>query len=359
VARWNSRELFILSTTALALGVGFVAWRFGLSLALGAFVAGLVINESEYAHQALSDVIPLRDLFGMLFFVSAGMLLDPGLVWSQLSTLSVVVCAVILGKAVILGVTVRIFGYHRIVPLAVALTLFQVGEFAFVLARVGVASGALSTDVYTLVLNTAIITMAVTPALSSLAPRIHGRFRREETSEAPRAINLPARGLSDHVVIAGAGRVGRSIADGLSFVQLPFVLIEYDERRFQQARTAGLAVIYGDAAQPVVLEAAGIGRAKVVLITVPAFPEVRDIVRVLRNVRPDLPTIARADSVEAVRALYRLGIEEVTSPEFEAAVEMAREALVHLGVPALDIRQVADAIRTKRYGRPRSDISES
>src|SRR4051812_16988480 len=130
VARWNSRELFLLATTTVALGVGYTVYAFGVSLALGAFIAGLVINESEYAHQALSDVIPLRDIFGMLFFVSVGMLLDPAVVWRHVGMLAAVVVIVLLGKAAIFAVVVRAFGYKRVVPLAVGLTLFQVGEFA-------------------------------------------------------------------------------------------------------------------------------------------------------------------------------------------------------------------------------------
>jgi len=168
VANWNSRELFLLSTTTMALGVGYVTWSFGLSMALGAFVAGLVINESEYAHQALSDIMPLRDLFGMLFFVSVGMLLDPAVVWQQLGVLLFVVSAIVVGKAAILAGVVRAFGYWNVVPLAVGLTLFQIGEFAFVLARVGLSSGAIANDVYTLTLNTAIVTMMLTPAVSGL-----------------------------------------------------------------------------------------------------------------------------------------------------------------------------------------------
>src|SRR6185503_7133541 len=192
VAKWNSRELFLLSTTAVALGVGYVTWWFGLSLALGAFVAGLVINESEYAHQALSDVMPLRDLFGMLFFVSVGMLLDPALVWRQLDTLVIIVVAVSIGKAAILAGVVRAFGYRHVVPLAVGLTLFQVGEFAFVLARVGRSSGAITTEMYALVLNTAVATMALTPAVSGLTSRVYKRFAARRIPEAPETSNIPS-----------------------------------------------------------------------------------------------------------------------------------------------------------------------
>ncbi len=350
VARWNSRELFLLSTTTMALGVGYVTWSFGLSMALGAFVAGLVINESEYAHQALSDIVPLRDLFGMLFFVSVGMLLDPALVWQQLGALLFVVMAIGVGKAAILAGVVRAFGYWNVVPLAVGLTLFQVGEFAFVLARVGLSSGAIANDVYTLTLNAAIVTMVLTPAVSGLTAGLYERFWRHRAREAFETINLPRSGLANHVLVTGWGRVGRSVGDALSHLGLPYVLVEFDDRRVQQARVAGVPVIYGDAGQAVVLEAAGIRRARAMLVTVPAFPDVRSIVNAARQIRPDLPIVARADGTEAIHGLYALGVQEVASPEFEAAIEMTRQALIHLNVPAYDILRVASAIRRERYG---------
>ena len=350
VARWNSRELFLLTTTAVALGVGYATWAFGLSLAVGAFVAGLVISESEYAHQALSDVVPLRDLFGTLFFVSVGMLLDPAVVARQAGTLAVVVLVVVVGKALILGGVVRAFGYVRVVPIAVGLTLFQVGEFAFVLATVGRTIGAIPEDVYVLVLNTAVVTMLLTPVVSGLTPWIYERVRPRASREQFEAINLPAAGLSGHVVVAGAGRVGRSIADALGHLQLPCVLVEFDERRIRQARAAGLPVIYGDASQPIVLEAAGVGGARALLVTVPSYLDVRNIILAARHLRDDLPIIARADSREAIENLYALGVEEVASPEFEAGIEMTRQALVHLDVPAHDILRVANAVRRERYG---------
>lgn len=349
VARGNSRELFFLATTTLAVGVGYVASMSGLSMAVGAFVAGLVVNESEYAHQALSDIAPLRDLFGMLFFVSVGMLLNPVLLVRYAGTLAIVVVVVAIAKGAILAGIVRAFGYANVVPLAVGLTLFQVGEFAFVLARVGRSSGAIPDDVYTLTLNTAIVTMALTPVVSSLVPAVYGRFRSGRARETYEAINLPSAGLSDHVVIAGSGRVGRSIADALSGLALPCVLIESDDRRVQQARAAGLAVVYGDATQPVVLEAAGVHRARAALVTVPAFADVRSIARAARQVKPDLPIIARADGADAVRALYALGVQEVTSPEFEAAIEMTRQALMHFHVSAHDVLRIAGVMRHARY----------
>jgi monovalent cation:H+ antiporter-2, CPA2 family len=349
VARWNSRELFLLATTTVALGVGYAAYSFGLSLALGAFIAGLVINESEYAHQALSDVIPLRDIFGMLFFVSVGMLLDPAVAWHQIGTLAVVIAAVIVGKAAIFAGVVRAFGYRRVVPLAAGLTLFQVGEFAFVLARVGLSGGAISDDLYAVVLNTTVATMALTPVVSNATPWMYERLRRRQPEDRLEVMNVPQTGLGNHVVIAGAGRVGRSIADTLNGLNLPSVLIELDDRRAQQARRAGLAVIYGDASRAVVLEAAHLTRASSLLVTVPTYTDVRAIVQAARSIRPELSIIARADSPDAVRELYAIGIEDVTSPEFEAAIEMTREALVHLALPTDEIHRVTTTMRREGY----------
>jgi K+:H+ antiporter len=349
VARWNSRELFLLATVTLAVGVGYVAWAFGLSMALGAFVAGIVVNESEYAHQALSDVAPFRDLFGMLFFVSVGMLLDPALLWAQIGVLAIVVAVVVVGKAAILAGVVRAFGYWNIVPLAVGLTLFQVGEFAFVLARVGLATKAIPEEIYSLALNTAIITMALTPVVSRFVPAIYTRVWPRRERETLELINVPSTGLSRHVVIVGAGRVGRSVADALGQLNLPFVLIETDDRRVRQARQAGLAIIYGDATQPIVLEAAAIDRACALLVTVPSFPDARAIVESARRLHPDLPIIARAEGDDAVRGLYGLGIQEVTSPEVEAAIEMTRQALTYLKLPPHDVLRAGGVIRHQRY----------
>jgi CPA2 family monovalent cation:H+ antiporter-2 len=238
---------------------------------------------------------------------------------------------------------------------ATALTLFQVGEFAFVLARAGLATGALSDAQYSVILNTAIVTMALTPAVSATAPRLDAWLRSRRAEEPLLTVNVPVR-LADHVVIAGAGRVGRAVADALAAMGLPFVLIEHDARRFEQAREAGRAAIYGDAGQAVVLGAAAIERARAILITVPAFSDVRTIVRVVRSIRADLPLIARADGPDTVDALHALGIEEVTSPEFEGAIEMTRQALVRFNTPAERIMELTDAIRRKR--QPAADESK-
>ncbi len=350
VARWQSRELFLLTTTAIALGVGYAAWSFGLSLAIGAFIAGLVVSESEYGHQALSDVGPLRDLFGMLFFVSVGMLLDPALVRAQAGVLAIVVIAIALGKGAILAGVVRAFRYRHVVPIATAFTLFQIGEFAFVLARAGHAAGHIPDDLYALVLNTAVVTMALTPLLSNATTPIYARFGRSRVRESYETSNLPGTGLTGHVIVAGGGRVGHTIAVGLRRIDVPCVIVELDTRRVARVRQDGLPVIFGDAAQPVVLGAAGLADARALIVTVPAFPAVRDIVAAVREARAELPIIARADGAEAIAALRAIGVRDVTSPEFEAAVEMTRQALQWLDVDPVRASMVTESIRADRYG---------
>ncbi len=168
IARWNSRELFLLAITAIGLGIGYATHLSGLSFALGAFVTGMVLSESDYSHQALNDIIPLRDLFGLLFFTSVGMLLDPWFLLSHWHTILLLVILVGLGKGLLFAALARLFRYGNVVPLAVGLGLFQVGEFSFVLARTGLSSGSISKEIYALVLSTAIISMMLTPFVSGL-----------------------------------------------------------------------------------------------------------------------------------------------------------------------------------------------
>jgi CPA2 family monovalent cation:H+ antiporter-2 len=203
IASWNSRELFLISVVAIGLGVGYATYRFGLSFAFGAFVAGMVLSQSDYSHQALADVEPLRDVFAMLFFVSVGMLLDPVFLLENAGIVALVVLLVFVVKALIFAGTAQAFGYGNIVPLAVGLGLFQVGEFSFVIARVGLDAEAMSQRSYSIMLTTAVITMSLTPFAIRLAPALYGRLREQFPRESLRTFNLPDTGLRDHVVLAG------------------------------------------------------------------------------------------------------------------------------------------------------------
>jgi CPA2 family monovalent cation:H+ antiporter-2 len=349
IANWNSRELFLLAVTAIGLGIGYATHLFGLSFAFGAFVAGLVLSESDYGHQALSEIIPVRDLFALLFFVSVGMLFEPAFLLAEWQTVLLVVSLVALGKAVIFAALAPIFRYRNIVPLALGLGLFQVGEFSFVLARVGLSSNSISRELYSLVLNTTIITMVLTPLISGLTGPLYALRKRWFKHEALQTVNLPKGGLHGHVIIAGGGRVGQYVAQVLQRLQLDFVLIELDYRRVEHAKTAKLPVIYGDATQDVVLRAAKLEEARLLLITVPAMVTTQTIVAQVRRMKPSLHMVARAEGTDQMKKLHDLGVYEVVQPEFEAGLEITRQALLHLDIPATEIQRFTDAVRRELY----------
>ncbi len=349
IAKWNSRELFLLSVTALGLGIGYATYLFGLSFAFGAFVAGLVLSESDYGHQALSDIIPVRDLFALLFFVSVGMLFDPNFLFENLQTVLLVVVLVSVGKAVIFGTLAPLFRYRNVVPLAVGLGLFQVGEFSFVLARVGISTNSISRDLYSLVLNTAVLTMVLTPLVSALTGPIYARFKRKFKHEPLQTMNIPRTGLHQHVVIAGGGRVGQYVGQVLQHLRLDFVLIELDHVRMEQSRTAKFPVIYGDATQEVVLKAAHVEEARLFLITVPAITSTQTIVERVRVLNPALHIVARVEGIEQMKALHAHGVYETVQPEFEASLEMTRQALLHLNIATTEIQRFTDAVRKELY----------
>lgn len=349
IAGWNSRELFLLAITAIGLGIGYATYLFGLSFAFGAFVAGMVLSESDYGHQALSDIIPVRDLFGLLFFASVGMLLDPAFLFVNLDTVLLLVALVAVGKGLIFAVLSRLFGYGNVVPLAVGLGLFQVGEFSFVLARIGIDTQSISTELYALILTTTLVTMLLTPLISGFTAPLYALRKRWSNREALQTINLPRTGLHDHVIIAGGGRVGQCVAQVLQRLGLGFVIVELDLRRVTQAQAANWPVIYGNASQEVVLEAAGIAHARLFLITTPSIVVTQAIVDQVRRHHPDLHIVARAESIEQMHSLHDRGVYEVVQPEFEAGLEITRQALLHLHVPASEIHRFTDTVRRELY----------
>ena len=349
IANWNSKELFLLAITAIGLGVGYATYLFGLSFAFGAFVAGMVLSESDYGHQALSDIIPVRDLFGLLFFVSVGMLVDPVFLIANWKIILVVVLLVAAGKGLIFGGISRAFGYGNVVPLAVGLGLFQVGEFSFVLARVGISTNSISNNLYALILATAIVTMVMTPVVSGLTAPLYALRKRWFKREPLQTMNLPEAGLHNHVVIAGGGRVGQYVAQVLQRLELAFVIVEIDHRRVMEAKDEGYSVIYGDASQEIVLEAARVNQACLVLITAPALLSTQAIVDQVRHANPTVDIVARAEGVEQMQVLRDRGVYEVIMPEFEAGLEITRQALLHLNIPATEIQRFTDAIRRELY----------
>lgn len=333
VAGWNSRELFLVATAAMGLGVGYGTYLFGLSFAFGAFVAGLLLSESDYGYQALSDIIPLRDVFSLFFFTSVGMLIDPDFLWDNLDIILFLVFIIMLGKGLIFAVIGRIFRYHNIVPLAMGLGLCQIGEFAFVLGQVGVQSNSIDKDFFGLMLTTTIVTMLLTPAVSSLTAPIYAYWNKRHKSNRLEKHNFPEKGLQDHCVIAGGGRVGKYVAMVLKRMEVPFVILEFNSRRVHDIKAEGYPILYGDAARETLLHAASIEKAALLLITTPVSVISQAIVVQARHLNPHIRIIARAESVELLQDLRDLNVKHVIQPEFEASLEFAHKALHLLNVP--------------------------
>ncbi|MBN1115412.1 MAG: cation:proton antiporter [Oligoflexia bacterium] len=349
VSKWQSRELFILSVIVIGLGVGYVTHVFGLSFAFGAFVAGMVLSESDYSYQALSDIIPLRDLFSLLFFTSVGMLLDPVFLVDNWQTVLVLVAAVISGKGIIFGSLAKIFKYGNIIPIAVGLGLGQIGELSFVLARVGVSTGSIDRYLYSLVITAAVITMFITPLMSGLAAPVYSLRKRFMKANPFETMNIPKTGLYDHVVIVGAGQIGSHIADLLGHLEIKYIFIDNDYRRVEICRSNKCPLIYGNAVYEPVLEAARLKSARLLLITTPVIEHSRVIVRLALQQNRGLSIIARAEGLEQVKDLYNEGVSMVVEPEFEAGLEFAMQTLLNLKFPVAQIQNYSDVLRKELY----------
>ncbi|MCL1979680.1 MAG: cation:proton antiporter [Proteobacteria bacterium] len=355
IAKLGSRELFLLAIIAIGLGIGYATYLVGLSFALGAFIAGMVLNESDYGHQALSDIIPLRDVFGLLFFASVGMLLDPGFLFTHLGTILLLVVLVSLGKGCIFAAVSWMFRYGNVIPLAVGLGLFQVGEFSFVLARIGLSTDSISKDLYNIVLTTAVLTMILTPLVSGQTSRLYALKKKWFRKEALESINFPERGLGHHVVIAGGGRVGLQIATTLHRLGISFVIIELDQRRIEQAKLAGYAVVYGDASHEIVLNAAALASASLLVVTIPGMVESQAIVDHARNLNRTLHIVARLSDPDFIDIFNELAVTDLVYPELEAGLEMTRQALLTLNVPVTEIHRQTETLRREYYS---SQISQ-
>ena len=349
IARLGSRELFLLAIIAIGLGIGYVTYLVGLSFAFGAFIAGMVLNESDYGHQALSDIIPLRDVFGLLFFASVGMLLDPGFLFRNFGSILLMVILVSLGKGCIFAAIAWLFRYVNVIPIAVGLGLFQVGEFSFVLARIGLTTNSISADLYNMVLTTAVLTMILTPVVSGQTSRLYALKKKWFQKETLESVNFPDQGFEKHVVIAGGGRTGLQIATTLHRLNIPFVVIELDHRRMEQAKQAGYAAVYGDASHEIVLNAASISMASLLVVTIPGMVESQAIVSHARELNSTIPVVARLSDPDFLDVFNELAVTDLVYPELEAGLEMTRQALLTLRVPVTEIHRQTETLRREYY----------
>lgn len=355
VAATESQELFLLTIIALCLGIAWITAVLGLSIEMGAFVAGLMVAEVDYSEQALGRVLPLRDTFACLFFASVGMLIDPQLLFDNWLIILELVSLVMLGKALIILPVILRFGYSFKTALLVAVGLNQIGEFSFVLSLQGFGLGLITERQYLLLLGTTAITLMLTPAWMNSAPILTTWMRRvpylrkwlDQMSE-PQLLSVP-QNIRDHVIVAGYGRVGQVLVNILLNQGYEVLVIENSEAAIQKLRHRRIPFVYGDADAEQVLEKTHIKTAKALAIALPDPVSTRLLLQRALARSPQLDVIARSHTDKEIDLLTQLGAREVVQPEFEAALELGAHLLSTLGENPFEIQEVLDEIRGDRY----------
>ena len=372
VSRLGSPELFLLTVFATALLAAFLSSAvFGLSLALGAFVAGLIVSESELSHQAAGEITPFRDLFAVLFFVSVGMLLDPAAMVADWPALLALLAVATVGKAALSAGLGRLFGLPLRSALLLGATIAQVGEFSFLLAEQALSLDLLDTRGYNLVLGTAVASIVLTPVLVSGAVRLierleHARLVAEPPVEALGGFSrgeIAAAGEDGAdrpaVVVLGAGRVGRVVVRAVRSRGFRCVVIDRDPGALEEAAATGAATLFGDAASIAILRRAGLDGARLLVITIGDAMTARLAVERARAINPRLTVIARARGRTETTALQDLGVTRLADPEIEAAIELARASLARMGVSGPEQAAVTVGLRRRHYGERRSEPTGS
>ncbi|OFV92717.1 MAG: hypothetical protein A3F68_06435 [Acidobacteria bacterium RIFCSPLOWO2_12_FULL_54_10] len=354
VVATRNREVFLLSIILLCVGTAYLTAETGLSLALGAFIAGLVISESEYSHQALGDILPFRHAFNGIFFVSIGMLFQSHTVFANPVFTILGVVALILGKAVIASGVVLLLGYPFRVAFLTGLGLGQIGEFSFVLATVGLASGIISDFQFQLFVGAAVLSMTATPFLWNWAdPFTRGlttRFHRWRNPFEKRLFTrVSTSKLRDHVIIVGFGVNGKNLARVMQRVEIPFIVVEMNPEIVRSEKKSGLPIIYGDAANREVLKKAGIARARLLVLAISDPTVTRHATDTARRFNPALHIIVRTRYVREMESLYALGANEVVPEEFETSIEIFSRVLKNFLVPRDVVESSIREIRQDGY----------
>jgi monovalent cation:H+ antiporter-2, CPA2 family len=362
-AHTGSRELFRLAVLAIALGVAFgAASLFGVSFALGAFFAGMILAESELSQRAAEETMPLRDAFAVLFFVSVGMLFNPLVIvrdpWPLLATAGII----ILGKSLAAFAIVRAFRHDTKTALVIAASLAQIGEFSFILAGLGVELEILPQRGRDLILGGAIISIMLNPVIFGLLGRAAAKKAKADAPVPEVPDETAVTDLTEHVILVGYGRVGAAIAEGLETAERPFLVLEVDEISAKRAKLAGLEVVIGNAADPQVLALAGLPDAKLVIVAIPDGFEAGGVVQEARRTNPDVEIVARAHSDAEVEHLQHLGADRTVLGERELAEALLGQARaagpVHGAVEPLPVAEGPPLTAASTAAKPRFTDAE-
>jgi len=354
-ARLRDQEVFLIAVALIGFGVAWLTHQVGLSAALGAFLAGLIVSESEYSHRALGAIIPFRDLFTSLFFVSVGMLLNVATIIDAPLVIPAIALAVIAVKICAGCAAAMILGAPLRTSVLVGFALCQVGEFSFILSQSGVEAGLLDEESYQMFLAVSIISMMATPFILMASPGISGLLSRiplpkrlldgygqAEGEDGPEA-------LEDHIIIVGFGANGQNLARAAGVSEAPFVIIEMNPDTVRKKRAEGLPIFYGDASREAVLEHAGVASARVMVVAITDAAAVRRTVEVARRLNPRLHIIARTLFITEMEPLLNLGADEVIPQEFETSVEIFTRVLAKYMIPWEEIQAFTDEVRADGY----------
>lgn len=359
LARTQNRELFLLSIIVIAFAAAFLTYSLGLSLALGAFVAGLLISESEYSQQALGNVTPFLDVFTSFFFISVGMLLDLQFLYNNPVEVLIFTTLVLSIKTIIAGLAAFILGFPLRTSIIVGFTLSQVGEFSFILSRIGVSEGLISGVNYQLFLSVSVVSMAATPLAIWMATRFANRVNQWPLPDflkhglVPRPESTIAR-IKDHLVIVGYGLNGRNVSRAARFAGIPYSIIDINPDTVRTERNKGEIIHYGDAGQEEILSHANAEEAMILVSTLPMIGDNKRIIREARRMNPHLHIIIRTRFVRDMEELFKLGADEVIPEEFETSVEIFTRVLAKYLIPHDEIEKLVAEIRSDGYQMFRS-----
>jgi len=364
IARTRNRTLFLLSVVVICLTVAWITSSAGLSLALGAFLAGLIISETEYSHEALGNILPLRDVFTSFFFVSIGMLLDVGFLFQEPMRIAIIALGVLALKTVIAGFVTVLLGFPLRTAILVGLALSQVGEFSFILSKTGVEYGLLTGNIYQMFLSISVLSMAATPFIIALAPRSADFVLRLPIPRRLKSGLYPVQGIKrtrkqDHLVIIGFGINGRNLAQAARVGGIPYVIIEMNPETVKDEKAKGEPIYYGDATQDAVLQHADTKNARIVVVAINDPTATRRITEIVRRLNPRVHLMVRTRYLQELKPLYELGADEVIPEEFETSVEIFARVLAKYLVPRDEIERFIARVRSDSYDMFRSLSKES
>lgn len=364
VAKLRSRELFLISIIVICFGIVWLTSSIGLSLALGAFLAGLIISESEYSHQALSNILPFRDVFTSLFFVSIGMLLDYNFMFENITVIVTITIAIVFLKSIITSGVTLFLGYPLRTSLITGLGLSQLGEFSFILAKTGNEFNLINADFYQMFLSVSILTMGATPFLILYSPKVAEIFLKlplpKKIKEGKDSgFSSTKIDLKGHLIIIGFGINGRNLALAAKASSIPYTILEMNPDTVKEGKKINEPIHFGDASSEEMLRNININEAKIAVVAINDPVAVRKIAKSIKLINKNIYLIVRTRYVKEMEELYALGADEVIPEEYETSIEIFSRVLSKYMVPQNDVQKFVESIRLKDYSMFRSLSKET